>query len=368
MGHGSVFSETWSGCSALTSFAAVATGAGRSFNGTWAGCSALTSFPALDLAQATDLSDAWNGCSGLPSFPLVDTGAVIRFSGSWRNCSHLTSFPLIDTSAGVDFSQAWADCSALTSFPRIATAQGAFFVATWAGCSSMYSIPRLDLSGMIDGTECFHGDFLDPNSYSSLFYDFVGASPHHGVVFDGGAYSTYSPSVATQHDDLITTYGWIIFDAGITPSITSPSRASVHTGAAFAYEFTALGSGLTYACTGLPAWLSFDPLTHLVSGTAPGAVGEATFTALLSSTYGTSNMTVTIYINGTDAPVITADSITASLGLPFSYQISATHTPTHYTQAGLPSGLTLDPDTGRITGMVSLQDILATIIEEAFEE
>ena len=55
-----------------------------------------------------------------------------------------------------------------------------------------------------------------------------------------------------------------------------------------------------------------------------------------------------------NAPAITsADSAGGTYGEPFSYQIVATESPTTYVATGLPSGLTLDPVTGLISGTLN---------------
>ncbi len=61
-------------------------------------------------------------------------------------------------------------------------------------------------------------------------------------------------------------------------------------------------------------------------------------------------------------PVVTADSVTAKLGVAFSYQITATNTPTSFGASGLPSGLSVDPATGLIAGTItSVTDSFVTM-------
>ena len=65
--------------------------------------------------------------------------------------------------------------------------------------------------------------------------------------------------------------------------------------------------------------------------------------------------TFAIQGNGISAPVITS-SLTASgnQGLPFTYTITATNTPTSYNATGLPAGLTINTVTGVISGTPSV--------------
>ena len=92
--------------------------------------------------------------------------------------------------------------------------------------------------------------------------------------------------------------------------------------------------------------------TGLVSGT-PTTAG--TFTVTLAATNaggtGTAALTLTITAVLTSAPVVTsAATASAQQGTAFTYQITATNSPTSFGATGLPTGLTVDPATGLISG------------------
>lgn len=72
--------------------------------------------------------------------------------------------------------------------------------------------------------------------------------------------------------------------------------------------------------------------------TAYGSIGEYTLTGTIPG--------------GTTAPIITsAGAAEGEVGIPFSYQIAAANSPDSYAVTGtLPDGLSLDPDTGLISG------------------
>lgn len=53
---------------------------------------------------------------------------------------------------------------------------------------------------------------------------------------------------------------------------------------------------------------------------------------------------------GMPAPVVTSNSASGQVGTAFSYQITATNTPTSYGASGLPTGLSVNTGTGAITG------------------
>ncbi len=67
-----------------------------------------------------------------------------------------------------------------------------------------------------------------------------------------------------------------------------------------------------------------------------------------------SPVTVTSVVAG--APVINSTTTaSASVGVPFSYQISATNNPTDFGAMSLPDGLTIDQSTGIISGTPTSQ-------------
>jgi len=66
---------------------------------------------------------------------------------------------------------------------------------------------------------------------------------------------------------------------------------------------------------------------------------------------GTGYATLTLTIAASGAPVITsATSASGTVGSAFSYQITAANSPTSYSAAGLPAGLSVNSSTGLISG------------------
>ena len=134
-----------------------------------------------------------------------------------------------------------------------------------------------------------------------------------------------------------------------TPVITSATTASGTVGSAFSYQITATNSPTSYGATGLPSGVTVNTSTGAISGT-PTATG--TFTVSLSATNsgGTGTATLTLTINPAK-PVITSATIASgTVGSAFSYQITATNSPTSYGATGLPSGVTVNTSTGAISG------------------
>jgi hypothetical protein len=133
------------------------------------------------------------------------------------------------------------------------------------------------------------------------------------------------------------------------PVVTSATSAGGTAGVAFSYQITATNTPTSYSATGLPAGLSVNTATGLISGT-PTAAGTSTVTLGATNSGGTGNATLTLTITAA-APIITsATSAGGTAGVAFSYQITATNTPTSYSATGLPAGLSVNTATGLISG------------------
>ena len=144
-----------------------------------------------------------------------------------------------------------------------------------------------------------------------------------------------------------TTARLVITIAGV-PVVTSAKTASATQNKAFSYQIVASNSPTSFSVSGLPTGLALNASTGLISGT-PKNVGTATVTINASNAAGTGSARLTITIQA--VPVITsATTATATQGEPFSYQITATGSPTSFGASGLPTGLTIDTSTGLITG------------------
>ena len=133
------------------------------------------------------------------------------------------------------------------------------------------------------------------------------------------------------------------------PVITSATTASGTVGSAFSYQITATNTPTSYGATGLPAGLSVNSGNGLISGT-PATAATSTVTLGASNSGGTGNATLTLTIKPA-APVITsATTASGTVGSAFSYQITATNSPTSYGATGLPAGLSVNSTSGLISG------------------
>ena len=136
------------------------------------------------------------------------------------------------------------------------------------------------------------------------------------------------------------------------PVISSASTASGTVGSAFSYQITATNTPTSYGATGLPAGLSVNSGNGLISGTpTTAATSTVTLSASNSGGTGSASLTLTIAAAPIPAPVITsATTASGTVGSAFSYQITATNSPTSYGATGLPAGLSVNSGNGLISG------------------
>jgi hypothetical protein len=148
-----------------------------------------------------------------------------------------------------------------------------------------------------------------------------------------------------------------------TPVITS-ATANGTVGTAFNYTITASNSPASFGATPLPAGLSLNATTGAISGT-PTTAGTTyiSISATNGSGTGWATLVMTVAASGSSPVINSVLTATAIVGTPFSYTISATHTPLSYGTSALPSGLTLtgatisgtpDPGTNTYPGDMSI--------------
>ena len=200
----------------------------------------------------------------------------------------------------------------------------------------------------------------------SVFFNAVLSQPTGGAVLAGTSDTSQSAVVTIVENDTPTPTPTPTPSVSPTPTptptpiptpatapvVSSSAMASGQVGVAFSYQIVATGSPTAYSATGLPAGLSLNGVSGLVSGT-PTVAGS--FTAVLSAANAaggaSESVTFSIAAATVPTPVITsAASASASVGSPFAYQITATNGPTSFGTSTLPDGLSVNITTGLITG------------------
>jgi hypothetical protein len=170
----------------------------------------------------------WEECSSLQSF---DSPSILYIYGdvapgytpsrTFYNCHSLISLPTLITSACSGFGSTppnaytFAYCRSLTSFPEIDTSNVLYFYGTWEGCISLSAsyFPTLNMSKMIQGTDCFRSVKLQTHSWSSLLTSICATNNNTNVAFHGGdSKRNMQGSLAYQH--LTNIKSWSITDGG----------------------------------------------------------------------------------------------------------------------------------------------------------
>jgi autotransporter-associated beta strand protein len=141
----------------------------------------------------------------------------------------------------------------------------------------------------------------------------------------------------------------------IVPVITSPLTAAATQGVFFTYAITALHTPFSYGATNLPAGLSIDTTTGVISGTpAENGSFNITLSATNADGAGDATLTLTIAIPVPDAPVFDAGAtvtINSVSGEALAYTIAITSdSPVTFSATALPAGLSIDTTTGVISG------------------
>jgi len=138
----------------------------------------------------------------------------------------------------------------------------------------------------------------------------------------------------------------------VPPVITSSNVTSGNVNISFSYQIEATDAPTSYGITGtLPAGLSLDTHTGEIFGTP---TTEETQTVTISATNaegtGTATLEITIGPQLFFPEINSPSSATGSAGTGFEYQIEATNSPTTFAASGLPAGLTVNSETGLISG------------------
>lgn len=153
----------------------------------------------------------------------------------------------------------------------------------------------------------------------------------------------YAPLPVFVWNGDLTSQAWSIFVSEPT-SLTLPVLYSPH----------------TFTATNMPPGMSLDTATGLISGT-PTQAGSFLIELTATNSTGTSSSTLTVIVTA-KVPIITSPlNLNNVPGDSFSYQITATRTPTSYAATGLPPWMSINTATGLITGTGAVPNIAGQI-------
>lgn len=155
------------------------------------------------------------------------------------------------------------------------------------------------------------------------------------------------PSVSTR-------FSWTVSNGTVT--VTNFGDQTGYTGLGVSLQMLANatdGGRLTYGATGLPAQLSIDPSTGLISGT-PATAGTSAVTVTATDANGpTGSATFQLTIDPQVVTVRNPGDQSSGVGTAVRLQIQASDSlggTLGYSATGLPAGLSIAPGTGLIAG------------------
>ena len=148
----------------------------------------------------------------------------------------------------------------------------------------------------------------------------------------------------------------------VTPQPSEPPILAYATvGVPFIFQVPISSGATGYYASGLPAGLTMDSMTGLITGT-PTTAGTNLVSLTVVDPNGFGFLQRRIVVEQAAPPVITSGAMASALvGQLFSYQITARNSPTNYSYGatGLPSGLTLGPTNGLISGIPTVAGVHA---------
>jgi len=200
-----------------------------------------------------------------------------------------------------------------------------------------------------------------------------GSAPDYESPTDSGGNNVYDVQVAVTDSGTgnlsdVQNIAVTVNDINDNPVITSVAITSVNEDTLYSYTFAARdddsGDTLTLSAPTLPAWLSFNPATGVLSGT-PGNAEVGAHGVVLRVNDGTMNVdqgfTLTV-INSNDAPTVTGTPVTRAVaGVAYSFTISASDVDVgdtlSYVISNNPAWLSINSATGKVSGTPGSSDV-----------
>lgn len=194
--------------------------------------------------------------------------------------------------------------------------------------------------------------------------DYAAETLPAGLVLDTGTGEISglpeTPGTTTAKISVRNAEGWSapvevqfeIAAAAGTPVITSNGTASAVVGQAFSHTFTATGGAASFNLSELPPGLAFDSVAGVLAGSFLEA-GTYTVAVSANNALGQGNpQSFVIEVTAPTGTPVVADPgvIAGQAGVPLDVPLSASNNPDFFDVDGLPFGLSIDADTGRITG------------------
>lgn len=179
------------------------------------------------------------------------------------------------------------------------------------------------------------------------------------------------PGVYQSQLQALNQWGWgALFNLQITvairtPEIFSPLELETKIGEPFIYTIFGSHNPSSYGATGLPAGLSVNVATGVISGT-PSVIGDFSIMLIAINQGGAGSATLVLHVVAPPVPVIDTSvthgrAITVEAFTPFIFQPTATNNPTSWRAEPVPDGLALNASTGRLSGQFQVPGLIGVV-------
>lgn len=284
---------------------------------------------------------------------MIDATAAVSMAATWTNLAAQQSTLQSDSESGAVPDNNAAGLTRTLTFPAAGEIRVEHAVLTVQATHARRGDLEVTLtspSGMV--SRLFIAHTADTNS--GMSWPFL--SVRHWGESSAGAWTVKvadrrSGTTGTLTNVSLSLRGVPLAPPVLPPVITSTLTASGTQSAFFSYQIAASNSPASWGATGLPAGLSVNA-AGVISGT-PSVSG--TFNVGLSATNaagtGTATLVLTLAPRTLLPPVITSPLTAEALaGAAWSYQISATNSPTSFAAPARPAWMALNSGSGLLFG------------------
>jgi len=170
-----------------------------------------------------------------------------------------------------------------------------------------------------------------------------------GTPTASGSYSVALSANSATGTGATTALAITVAPALTAPVISGSNAVTVAIGGTVFYAIAASNSPTSYEASGLPVGLTLNTANGEISGIA--SVSGVYAVALSASNASGASAPFPLTLTVGAVPVVSSPLIaTVNAGMPFSYPIAASNTPSSFNIGNLPAGLSANTTTGVITG------------------
>jgi len=201
------------------------------------------------------------------------------------------------------------------------------------------------------------------SSLSAYTYQSIGLSSNDsglisGVITVPGVYNIFLEARDVQWNEAYATLELTVTTN--IPVITSSGQATSVAGQLFEYVITASNSPTSYSAANLPEGFVLDASGKITA--TPLVAGLYVVDLAATNEYGSGTKQLSISISSPSPSITSSGVASAVVGQNFNYQIIASNSPSSYSASGLPDGVSLNSQSGLISGLPSVVGVYSVSI------